>query len=136
MITQGQTQSFKVELCQGVHNFLTDTFKIALYTGLANIGTDTTVYTSTGEVANANYIAGGNVLTGVTLAGANDVAYINFDNSSWIPAGFTARGALIYNSTKGNKSVAVLNFGSDKTGVPNFIVQMPPNTSADALIRI
>jgi hypothetical protein len=136
MITQGQTQSFKVELCQGVHNFLTDTFKIALYTGLANIGTDTTVYTSTGEVVNANYTAGGNTLTGVTLAGANDVAYINFNNSSWIPAGFTARGALIYNSTKGNKSVAVLNFGSDKTGVPNFTVQMPPNTSADALIRI
>jgi hypothetical protein len=136
MITQGQTQSFKVELCQGVHNFLTDTFKIALYTGLANIGTDTTVYTSTGEVVNANYTAGGNTLTGVTLAGANDVAYINFNNSSWIPAGFTARGALIYNSTKGNKSVAILNFGSDKTGVPNFIVQMPPNTSTDALIRI
>jgi hypothetical protein len=136
MITQCQTQSFKVELCQAVHNFLTDTFKIALYTGLANIGVDTTAYSSTGEVVSANYVAGGNTLTGVTLAGANGVAYINFNNSSWIPAGFTARGALIYNSTKGNKSVAVLDFGSDKTGSPNFVVQMPPNTSADALIRI
>ena len=136
MITQGQTQSFKVELCQGVHDFLTDTFKIALYTAIADIGADTTVYTSSNEVVDANYTAGGNTLTGVTLAGANGVAYINFDNSSWIPAGFTARGALIYNSTKGNKSVAVLDFGSDKTGVPNFIVQMPTNTSADALIRI
>jgi hypothetical protein len=94
------------------------------------------VYSSTGEVVNANYTAGGKTLTGVTLAGADGVAYINFSNISWIPAGFTARGALIYNSTKGNKSVAVLNFGSDKTGSPNFVVQMPTNTSADALIRI
>lgn len=136
MITQCQTQSFKVELCQAVHNFLTDTFKIALYTGLANINVNTTVYTSVGEVVGTNYTAGGKTLTGATVAGANGVAYISFNNISWIPAGFTARGALIYNSTKGNKSVAVLNFGSDKTGSPNFVVQMPTNTSADALIRI
>jgi hypothetical protein len=135
MITQGQTQSFKVELCQGVHNFLTDTFKIALYTGLANIGTDTTVYTSTGEVVNANYTAGGNTLTGVTLAGANDVAYINFNNSSWIPAGFTARGALIYNSTT-NATVAVLNFGSDKTTTGTFTITFPTPSSTTAVITI
>lgn len=134
-IYQTQTTSFKQELYEGVHNFLTDTFNIALYTNAASLGADTTVYTTTGEVVGTGYSAGGQVLTGVTVASANGVAYVNFDSVTWNPASFTCRGALIYNASQGNKSVAVLDFGVDKTAVISFTVQMPVNGPTTALIR-
>jgi hypothetical protein len=61
--------------------------------------------------------------------------YINFGNIVWNPAAFTARGALIYNVTQGNKSVAVLDFGSDKTATNTFTVTMPVNSATTALLR-
>ena len=133
-IVQGQTTSFKSELYQGVHNLLTDTLKIALYTANVNLNADTTVYSSTNEVVATGYTAGGNTLTGVTLSTANNTAYVNFANTSWT-SGLTARCALIYNSSKGNKSIAVLDFGSDKTSTTTFLITMPANTSTTALIR-
>lgn len=134
-IYQGQTTSFKRELYEGVHDFLTDTFNIALYTNAATLGADTTVYTTVGEVAGTGYSAGGEVLTGATVAAANGVAYVNFNSVTWNPASFTCRGALIYNVSKGNKAVAVLDFGVDKTATISFTVQMPVNGPSTALIR-
>ena len=133
-IVQTQTTSFKAELYQAVHNLLTDTLKIALYTGNANLNADTTVYASTNEVVAAGYTAGGNTLTGVTLNTSDSTVYVNFANTSWTSA-LTARCALIYNASKGNKSVAVLDFGADKTSVTTFLITMPANTATAALIR-
>jgi hypothetical protein len=133
-IVQTQTTSFKAEVYQAVHNLLTDTLKIALYTGNADLNADTTVYASTNEVVAAGYTAGGNTLTGVTLNTADSVVYVNFANTSWTSA-LTARCALIYNVTRGNKSIAVLDFGSDKTSTATFTITMPANTSTTALIR-
>jgi len=137
-ITQGLTTSFKLELLEAIHDFNTDTFKIALYTSAAVLGPDTTVYTSVAEVTSAGYTAGGQVLTGVTVQSGSGVAYVSFDNLTWSNVTFTARGALIYNSTKGNKSVAVYNFGTDQTaGALNvFNIAMPADTANEALIRI
>jgi hypothetical protein len=134
-IYQGQTTSFKQELYEAVHDFLTDTFNIALYTNAASLGADTTVYTAVGEAAGTGYSAGGQVLTGVTVASANGVAYVNFNSVTWNPADFTCRGALIYNASKSNKAVAVLDFGVDKTATISFTVQMPVNGPSTALIR-
>lgn len=136
MIAQGMTTSFKEELLEGVHDLTTDVVKIALYTANADLGADTTIYTTVEEISSANYVAGGVVMTGVTVSKSGTTAYVGFNNVSWVPAGFTARGALIYNSSKGNKSIAVLDFGSDITGSPNFVVQMPVATASDALLRI
>jgi len=133
-IIQGQTTSFKSELYQGVHNLLTDTLKLALYTANVDLNADTTVYSSSNEVVATGYTAGGNTLTGVTLNTANNTAYVNFANTSWT-AGLTARCALIYNASKGNKSIAVIDFGSDKTSTTTFLITMPTNTSTTALIR-
>jgi len=133
-IVQTQTTSFKAELYQAVHNLLTDTIKIALYDGNANLNADTTVYATTDEVVAAGYTAGGNTLTGVTLSTSDSTVYVNFANTSWTSA-LTARCALIYNASKGNKSVAVLDFGADKTSVTTFLVTMPANTATAALIR-
>jgi hypothetical protein len=145
-ILQTATTSFKVELLQAVHNFgptSPNTFKIALYTGNANVNETTTVYTTSNEVVGTGYTAGGNTLVISTYptAGYNQTAvstaYISFNNTSWTNATFTARAALIYNSTQGNKSVAVLDFGSDKT-VSNdtFQIIFPTPDANSAIVRI
>lgn len=134
-IVQTMTTSFKVELPQAVHNLLTDSIKIALYTASATLNADTTIYSSSSEVVAAGYTAGGIVLTGVTINSANNSAYISFNNPSWAAA-LTARGALIYNASKGNKSVAILDFGADKTSTTLFTVQVPANTVSSAVLRI
>ena len=136
MITQTQTTSFKAELYEGIHDLLTDEIKIALYTALATLNQDTTVYTTTYEVASGNgYTTGGEVAQNVTVNSSGSTAYVSFDNVVWDPASFTCRGALIYNATKGNRSIAVLNFGTDKTATNTFTVTLPANTADSALIR-
>jgi len=133
-IVQTQTTSFKAQLYQGIHDLTTDVIKIALYTANANLNADTTVYSSTNEVSATGYTAGGATMTGITVSTSGSTAYVGFDNVSWTAA-LTARCALIYNSSKGNKSVAVLDFGSDKTSTTTFLITMPANTSTTALIR-
>ncbi len=132
-ILQTQTTSFKKELYTGVHNLLTNTLYIALYTANANLNEATTVYSSDGEVSGGGYTPGGVLLTGVTLESSGSTAYVNFANVVF-NASVTARCALIYNVTQGNKSIAVLDFGSDKTST-NFTITMPANTASAALIR-
>lgn len=133
-IVQTQTTSFKKELYQGIHDLSTDTIKIALYTAAADLNAATTVYSATNEVVASGYTAGGQVMTGVAISSDGYTAYVNWANVSWNTA-VTARCALIYNVTKGNKSVAVLDFGSDKTSATTFLITMPANTSTSALIR-
>jgi len=135
MIVQGQTTSFKEELYEAIHNFTTDTFKIALYTANATLNQDTIAYTATGEISGAGYTATGQTLLNPIVSSASGVAYISFDNISWTSASFTVRGALIYNSSKANRSVAVLDFGSDKVTTSTFTITFPANTSTSAIIR-
>jgi len=132
-ILQTQTTSFKTQLYTGVHNLLTDTLKIALYTANADLNESTTVYTTSGEVTGTGYTAGGVVLTGVTINSSGFTAYVDFADVVF-NASVTARCALIYNVTQGNKAIAVLDFGSDKTST-NFTITMPANTATAALIR-
>jgi hypothetical protein len=141
VIQQGLTNSFKQEMLQMEQNLIADTLYMALYTAFSDIGQLTTEYTTTNEVTGTGYTAGGVEVTGAVLStqttGPNaGTVYVNFDNVSWPGANFTARGALIYNVTRGNKSVAVLDFGSDKTFTSiNNTVTMPANTATTALIR-
>jgi hypothetical protein len=145
-IAQTATTSFKVELLQAVHNFgptSPNTFKIALYTAAANIGPTTTVYTTSNEITGTGYTAGGNTLvisvspTSGNNTGGVPTAFVSFNNSTWTNATFTCRGALIYNSTQGNKSVAVLDFGSDKTVTNDtFQIIFPTPDANSAIVRI
>ena len=147
-IQQTATTSFKVQLLQAVHNFgptSPDTFKLALYTGAANISASTTAYTATGEVPNGGgYTTTGQVLTiSVSPTSSNNsasvpTAYISFVNETWTNATFTCRGALIYNdSVTGKPSVAVLDFGSDKTvNNDTFTVIFPTPDANNAIVRI
>lgn len=145
-IAQTATTSFKVELLQAVHNFgppTPSTFYIALYTAAANIGPTTTAYTVTGEVSGAGYTAGGKLLVISTspTSGNNfssvPTAFTSFAPISWPAATFTARGALIYNTTQGNKSVSVLDFGADKTvNNDTFQIIFPTADATSAIVRI
>jgi len=148
-ISQTLATSFKVEILDGIHNFgvgvirastAADTFKIALYSTLATLDAATTVYTTLNEVTGTGYTAGGNTLVisqVPTSTSTETTAWLNFDNSSWTSASFSADGALIYNSTQGNKAVAVLNFGGTKTATAQtFTVTFPASTSDAAIIRI
>jgi hypothetical protein len=132
-IVQTQTTSFKKELYQAIHNLSTNTLKIALYTASADLNQDTTVYSATNEVTGTGYTAGGVTLTGTTINSSGYTAYVDFANVVF-GASVTARCALIYNASQGNKSIAVLDFGSDKTST-NFTITMPANTATAALIR-
>jgi len=135
-IVQTQTTSFKVELYQGVHNLTTNVIKIALYTASADLNETTTAYSvgTPGQVVAAGYTAGGSILTPITVSSSGYTAYVGFPNVSWTAA-LTARCALIYNSTQGNKSIAVLDFGSDKTSTTTFTITMPTNGPTTSLIR-
>ena len=134
-IVQTQTTSFKAELYQGIHDLTTDVIKIALYNGNASLNADTTVYSTSNEVTGTGYSAGGKTMTGITVNTSGYTAYVGFDNVTWNPGAFTARCALIYNSSKSNKAIAVLDFGSDKTTTSTFTITMPANTASAALIR-
>jgi hypothetical protein len=133
-IVQTQTTSFKKELYQGIHDLSVDSIYIALYTADVDLNQDTTVYSSTNEISGTGYVAGGQIMTGVSIGSSGYTAYVNWDNVVWNGA-LTARCALIYNASKGNKSVAVLDFGSDKTSTNTFTITMPANTASAALIR-
>jgi len=132
-IVQTQTTSFKAELYEGIHNLLTDTLRIALYTAEADLNESTTAYSTTSEVVGTGYVAGGVTLTGVTINSSGYTAYVNFSNVVF-GASVTARCALIYNASKSDRAIAVLDFGSDKTSA-NFTITMPANGATTALIR-
>jgi len=92
------------------------------------------VYTTTGQVVASGYTAGGQQLLSPTVNSSGYTAYVSFANPSWSGA-ITARGALIYNASKANRAIAVLDFGSDKTSATTFTVTMPVNAADSALIR-
>lgn len=124
-------------LVDGTINFATDTFYLALFTNTATLDSTTTAYSTTGEASGGDYVAGGQVVT-ATVSSQNtstgSTVYVNFSSPAWTGA-ITARGALIY-TPGANGAVCVLDFGSDKTSVNSFTVQMPDNTSTSALIRL
>ena len=139
-ITQAMCTSFKKELLTATHNFATggNAFKIALYTSSATMGATTTAYSTSQEVANSgSYAAGGGTLTKVAPASSGTTGFTDFADFSFTTATITARGALIYNDTNGDKAVCVLDFGGDKSSSSGtFTIQFPAASASAAIIRI
>lgn len=134
-ILQGMCSSFKQESWLGIHDLDTDTLKMALYTANANLSQATTVYTTADEVVGAGYIAGGEAITGAQVLLSGTTAYLTFNNPVWSAASFVCRGGLIYNASKANRAIAVLDFGADKIASGTFTIQLPAATAASALLR-
>ena len=148
-ITQTLATSFKQELALAYHNFGTgpvrasaaaDTFKLALYTSSATLDSTTTVYTTSNEVpASGGYSAGGGTLViAVAPTTSGTTAMLGFSDLTFTSTTISgAYGAMIYNSSQGNRTVGILNFGSSKSVTAgNFTVQFPSTDSTSAIIRI
>lgn len=134
-ITSAICNSFKQEILEGVHT-TTDTFKVALFTSSASLDATTTAYSVTNEVSGAGYDAGGKTLTGLTTGLNSSTAYLTFADPVWENSTITARGCLIYNSSKSNKAVAVFDFGSEISSVNGTFTVDFPAAGASSLIRI
>ena len=136
-ITQAIPTSFKAEILQGIHDSA-DTYKMALYTNAATLGASTTAYATTNEVVGIGYTAGGATLSGFNVTTSGTTAILDFTTDPfWENATITARGALIYNSSKSNKAIYVLDFGSDITSTNGtFAITLPTPDEANGLIRL
>ena len=139
-IVQTMCTSFKAEVAQALHNFTAgtgDVFKLALYVATANLGADTTVYTASNEASGTNYTAGGIVLTNITPTTSGTTGYWSFDDATFSNVTLTCAGALIYNSTNGNRAVCALNFGQTITKTAsNLVITFPPMGATDSVLRI
>lgn len=135
-ITQAMATSFKSEILQEGHNLASDTIKIALYSSSASLGASTTAYTTSNEITGTGYTAGGVTLANQTVATSGTTAYFDADDPTWSSASFTARGALIYNSTNSDKAIAVLDFGGDFTVSSGTFRIVFPAAGTSAIVRI
>ena len=140
-ITQTLTDTFLQDCLDGAQNLGSsgNTLKIALYTSSASLGATTTAYTTSNEVSGTGYTAGGATLSSQAVAfdSSNNVAYFDAADPAFTTATITARGALIYNNSKSNASIAVLDFGSDFTSTAGtFTIQLPSAAHNTAIIRI
>lgn len=140
-IAQAMCTSFKKALLDGEMDFSSNTgqsYKIALYTSSASLDAATAAYTTSNEVSGTGYTAGGNTLsisTAPTTSGTT--AFLSFGTTTWSTATITARGALIYQVGGSTPSVAVLDFGGDKTSTAgDFQITFPTANSSSAIIRI
>ena len=146
--SQALATSFKVELLNGHHAFGTsvvrgattkDSFKAALFYASASLGAATTAYSTTGEVVDASYTAGGVAVTNATApTSSGTTAYWTpsaaFSWTTLTAAAFDA--VLLYNSTQSDKAVGVFTFGSQSVTAGNFSLNQPTNDSSNALIRL
>jgi hypothetical protein len=134
--------SFLVDLFNGDQDFsadTTDVFKLALYTDAATLDENTTAYSTTNEVADGGgYLAGGNIVTiGTNPTSTGLVAFLDLDDVSWPTSNITSRGALLYNSTKSDMSVMVMDFLVNKTtSGGDFVVNIPTGNSVSAILRL
>jgi len=139
-ISQAMCTQFKRDVMLGLHDLDSDTinsFKLALYTSSASLGAATTAYSSTNEASGTNYTATGSALTNVTPVSSGTTALADFADLTFSNCTITARGCLIYNDTNSDKSVAVLDFGADKTSTAgDFTIQFPAADASNAIIRI
>jgi len=135
-ITQAMCTSFKSEILQEGHQMATDTIKLALFTSSASLGAGTTAYSTSNEVSGTGYTAGGVTLTSTTVSTSGTTAFFDAADPEFTSASFTARGALIYNSSNSDKAIAVLDFGGDFTVSSGTFKIVFPAAGTNAIIRI
>lgn len=147
--SQAVCTSFKVELLKGIHALGTtvarggttkDTIKAALFLASASRGAGDTVYNTTGEVSGTNYTAGGVTVTNGTEPTNTSTTAHWTPSASIVYTTVTLSTAfdavLIYNSTQGDKAIAVYTFGSQTITAGTFTLTMPTNDGTTGLLRL
>lgn len=136
MITPGLCFSYKREIIEGVHS-REDEYYLALYTRDAALSGRTTQYTTAGETIGPGYTPGGKPVSNFVSSLNGAVACLDFTAPEWSDATFVARGGLVYNRSKQNRAVAVVNFGADMSATTGtFAVDFPVAGERTSLIRI
>jgi hypothetical protein len=126
-----------VELFRGIHDFENDTFKLALYTDAANLElAATTAYTAAGEASGVGYTAGGVTLTGGAISTDQGLALVDFDDITLTGATVTYRAGLIYNSSKSNRAVMIIDFGPPDGAETSPTIKFPAPSAVTALFRM
>jgi hypothetical protein len=142
-ITTAMCNSFKEELLGGVHDLDTDTLKVALIkeSPTGTYGAATTNYSdvtgNTDEATGTNYTAGGQSLDSPVISLSGNTALVDFADEVFTDLTIAADGCIIYNSSQGNKAVAVFNFGGTVTSTSgDFTLVFPTADASNAVIRI
>ena len=142
-ITTAMCNSFKQELLGGVHDLDTDTLKVALIkaSSAGTYGAATTNYSditgNTDEAVGTNYSAGGQALDSAVISLSGSTAFVDFADEVFTNLTISAAGAIIYNSSKSNKAVALFDFGTTVTSTSgDFTVVFPAADASNAVIRI
>lgn len=150
-VTSALCTSFKKELLSGVH-LSSDTYKILLLkvgaTGtydaaVTNVGTPgtgspTTANVGTDEASGTGYTTNGVTMSGFTTSSSGTTAWIDWTvDPSWAASSISAIGAIIYNSTQGNKAVSVIDFGGTITDTSGtFTITLPAADATHAIVRL
>ena len=144
-ITTAMCNSFKQELLGGVHDLDTDTLKIALIkvSHSGTYGAATTNYSdvtgASDEAVGTNYTAGGQGLDSASIAldASNNTAFLDFADEVFANLTISAVGAIIYNSSKSNKAIALFDFGGTVTSTSgDFTIVFPAAAHNTAVVRI
>jgi len=136
-ISSGMCLTAKRDFMRGVHR-PEDKYMIALYSPGANLNANTEFYTTESEVRGQGYQAGGHLLQGYFCELSGKFAILGWDeNPEWPNATVRARGAMVYNASKENRALCVVDFGKDviSTNGP-FVIPMPGRHDTDALLWI
>lgn len=142
-ITTAMCTSFKQELLGGIHDLDTDTLKLALIkaTPSGTYGAATTNYSdvtgNTDEASGTNYTAGGQNLDGATISVSGTTAIVDFTDEVFADVTVSTDGCIIYNSSKANRAIAVIDFGGTVSATAgDLTIEFPTADASNAVIRI
>ena len=142
-ITTALCNTFKQELLGGIHDLDTDVIKLALiknsptgtYDGSTTNYSDIT--SNADEASGTGYTAGGQILDSATITLSGSTAFVDFADEVIVTATVSADGCILYNSSKSNRAIAVIDFGGTKTSTNgDFTIQFPAADATNAIIRI
>lgn len=129
MITTGICTQSKLAMLKSMER---DEFYLALYTKEANLNPHTATYTPDGEVIGSGYFRGGIRLSKPTFGVTGSRAWMDFDDPRLENATIKAWGGMIYNRTRNNLAIAVLEFDDviASTNAPWWLELPPPGETA------
>lgn len=147
--TPGISASFKAELLLGIHALGTsviraattpDVIKAALMLASGTLSSTTATYTTANEVTGAGYLAGGVTVTNAVAPVVSGTSGIWTPSANLVWSGLTLATPFdtvqLYNSTQGNKSIALYNFGSQTISAGTLTLTMPVNAVGSALLGL
>ena len=142
-VTTAMTTSFKQELLQGLHDLDGHTLKLALIKSSESgtYGAASTNYSditgNSDEASGTGYSSGGATLGSVAITTSCTTALVDFADVEFTSSTISASGAMIYNSSAGNRAIAVISFGGTVASTAGtFTVTMPTADSSNAIIRL